>query len=184
MNKTLIFAAIAIVVLGIVGTVSAIGVGLSWYTTENNQRLLVNAQQKKNEVVFDNTWKTIAQIAQVSDDYKNSFKEIYVGIMDGRYGKGDGTLMKWVQESNPNFDISLFTKLTNVIEGSNAEFTENQKVLIDLAREHERIITTPPASIFYSILGKEKIDIKLVTSTKTENAFKTGKNDNINIRGN
>ena len=184
MKKILLFVILPIFVFVIIGMISLVGVGFSWYKIENNQRLLVNAQQQKNEVVFDNTWKTIAQIAQVSDDYKNSFKEIYIGIMDGRYGKGDGTLMKWVQESNPNFDISLFTKLTNVIEGSNAEFTENQKYLIDLAREHEKIITTPPASFFYSLIGKEKINIKLVTSTKTENAFKTGKNDNINIRGN
>lgn len=183
MKKTLIFAAIAIVVLGIIGVVSVAGTCLSWYKTENNQRLLVQAQQKNNEVVFDNVWKTVAQLTQVSDDYKTSFKDIYVGIMDGRYGKGDGSLMKWVQESNPNFDISLYTKLGNVIEGSNATFTESQKMLIDLGRQHDLILTTPPASFFYSLIGKEHIELKIVTSTKTEKAFKTGKNDNIDIRG-
>lgn len=183
MKKTLIFVAIAIFVLGIIGVVSVAGTCLSWYNKENKQRLLVQAQQKNNEVVFDNVWKTVAQLAQVSDDYKTSFKDIYVGIMDGRYGKGDGSLMKWVTESNPNFDISLYTKLSNVIEGSNATFTENQRMLIDLGREHDLILTTPPASFFYSLIGKEHIELKIVTSTKTENAFKTGKNDNIDIRG-
>ena len=184
MKKFLIFGGLAAFVLAIVAVLVMAGTALSWYKTENTQRLLVTGQQQKNEVVFDNVWKTVAQLTQVTDEYKNSFKDIYTGIMDGRYGKGDGSLMKWVQESNPNFDPALYTKLMNVIEGSNAEFTENQKMLIDLGREHDLILTTPPASFFYSLLGKEHIKINLVTSTKTENAFKTGKNDNINIRGN
>lgn len=183
MKKFLIFGVIGVIVLAVVAAIVMAGTALSWYKAENSQRLLVSAHQQKNEVVFDNVWKTVAQLAQVTDKYKESFKDVYVGIMDGRYGKGDGTLMKWVQESNPNFEPSMFTKLMNVIEGSNAEFTENQKMLIDLGREHDLILTTPPASIFYSLLGKEHIKLNIVTSTKTENAFKTGKNDNIDISG-
>jgi len=57
---------------------------------------------KANEVVFDNTWKTISQLVQVSDDYKNSFKEIYVGMAQARNSGNDAKLMKWVKESNPS----------------------------------------------------------------------------------
>ena len=181
MKKFVIFGGIAFVILFVISVISIAGACLNWYNIENRQRLLVTTTQQKNQVIFDNVWKTISQQVQVSDDYKNSFKEIYVGMADARFSKGDGSLMKWVQESNPNFDMSLFKTLMHTIEGKNMEFAESQKQLLDLGREHDLILTTPPASLFYSLLGKKHIDLTIVTSTRTENAFKTGKDDNVDI---
>ena len=170
-----------ILLIGMIFGISIGGTCLSWYTKENTLRVSINSKTLENEVVFDNVWKTISQKVQVSDDYRKSFQEIYVGMAEGRYPKGDGTMMKWVQESNPNFDITLFKSVMNSIEGLNATFTENQRQLIDLGKQHDIILTTPPASFFYGLIGKTHIDLKLVTSTRTQNAFATGKNDNIDI---
>ena len=57
--------------------------------------------------MFDNTWKKIAGQAGVATEYKNSFKEVYVELMDARYkhdeGAGQETLMKWITESTPQY---------------------------------------------------------------------------------
>ena len=46
-----------------------------------------------------------------------------------------------------------------------------QKELIDLKREHDLLLTRFPSNIFLAMLGKSKIDITVVTSTKTEKVF-------------
>ena len=52
--------------------------------------------------------KVLKQKAQVTDEYKSAFESIYPKLIEGRYSKGDGSLMKWIKESNPNFDVSLY----------------------------------------------------------------------------
>lgn len=167
-----------------IGLLMVIIIGSTWMGYNNRESRLrnaISAQVKANSAEYDNMWKTIAQMAEVSDNYKESFKEIYVGIMDGRYSKGDGTLMKWITESNPNFDTKLYEKVVNAIEGKRAEFTESQKKLIDLGREHDNMLTTMPGNLF--LFYRDKIDIKVITSTRTENVFTSGIDDDISLRG-
>lgn len=103
--------------------------------------------------------------------------------MEARYANdstsGKETLMKWVQESNPTFDSGLYLKLMNTIEGSRNAFTMEQRKLIDIDRELKSMKVDFPKSIV--VRNKPDLDIKLVTSAKTEEAFKTGQeNDGIN----
>jgi hypothetical protein len=176
MKKTgwIIFGLIAIFAVSLI--IWAIGVS----NDEKRLYLTGKAVQKDCEVIFDNTWKTIAGQAKVTDKYKEGFKEIYIGMMEGRY-KNDGNggkevLMKWIQESNPTFDASLYSKLMNTIEGTRKEFTFNQQKLIDIDRQHKTMKATFPNSLI--IGGRPDLEIKLVTSARTEEAFKTGQDNN------
>lgn len=179
MGKIIVFGVIALV--AVMFAFWAIGVS----NDEKKLYLTGKAAQHDNEVVFDNTWKKIQSEASVTEKYKDGFKEIYVGIMNGRYGNdkdsGKETLMKWVQESNPTFDISLYSRLMNTIEASRDEFTMNQKKLIDIDRQHKTMKATFPNSLI--IGGRPDLDIKLVTSSKTEAAFNTGKDDDVDPFG-
>ena len=156
-------------------------IGLS--NTYNTKFITGKAFQKNAEVVFDNTWKKIQQQAGVADQYKTGFKEIYVSMMDARYGgdsaSGKETLMKWITESNPTFDVSLYSTLMNTIEGSRNEFTMEQKKLIDIDRELKSMKVTFPNSLVLG--GKADLEIVLVTSSKTEEAYKTGKDDDVDL---
>lgn len=147
--------------------------------TEIRLRNKIEASQKVNETVFDTTWKIISQQAQVADKYKESFKDIFVGIMDARYSKGDGSLMKWITETNPQFDPSLYTKLANSIEVQRTTFQNEQAKLLDLKREHDDLIGTFPGSVF--LMNRSRITVQIVTSTKTDKAFSSGKDDDIEL---
>ena len=69
----------------------------------------VEAQQKKCETYFDKMWKILKEKAGVTDQYKKAFEDIYPALIAGRYsGQSDGSLMKWVTESNPTFDASMY----------------------------------------------------------------------------
>ena len=156
-------------------------VGLS--NTYNKKFVSGKAFQQNSEIVFDNTWKKIQQQASVTTEYKEGFKEIYVELMDARYkndaGAGQQTLMKWVTEANPEFDASLYKTMMNTIEGSRNEFTMEQKKLIDIDRELKSMKVTFPNSV---VLGnKADLEIQLVTSGKTEDAFRTGEENDVDL---
>lgn len=179
-TKTIVISSIIVVFL--LGILLIGGLAIAYFNISNEEISLRNqakAQEKANEVIFDKTWKTIQQIANVSDQYKNSFKEIYSQIMNERYKNDDGMLMKWIQESTPTFSTDLYKQLNDAISANRAEFAEVQKRLIDIKRVHDDLRLKFPSSIVLS--GRPEIEIKIVTSSKTEKAFSTGKDDDINL---
>lgn len=170
-------------VVGLVVTLFLIGVVMfiSYSNKEVDLRTSFNAQQKANETVFDKVWKVIEQKSGVSSQYADKFKEIYVEVMDARYKDGGGQLMKWIQESNPQFDASLFKDLSLAIESNRAEFQRVQSKLIDIKREHDNLRMKFPSSIFLAIKGTKELQMKIVTSSKTDKAFETGKEDDVEL---
>jgi hypothetical protein len=134
-------------------------------------------------VIYDKVWKILQQSAGVLDKYSADFKDIYTNIMSGRYASdGKNTpMMKWIQESNPNFSSEMYKSLMDKIEAQRSEFAMVQKRLIDIKREDDNLIQQFPGSLFLS--GRKPIEINIVTSTKTENTFKTGKEDDIDLFG-
>jgi hypothetical protein len=152
---------------------------MSYSNSEVRLRNAVKAQQEANTTSFDTCWKIIQGQAQVADKYKDSFKEIYVGLMEGRHYEKGGSLMKFITESNPNFDIKLFEKVSNSIEAQRTAFMRDQQKLIDLKREHDNVLTTMPGSFFVG--SRPPVEIKIVTSTKTENVFQTRKEDDVDV---
>jgi hypothetical protein len=166
------------------GVVLALGLmfGSAYVDYSNREislRNLASGQEDANKVIFDTMWKTIQQSAAITDEYKNSFKEIYLGIMDARYSKGDGTLMKWITENNPNFDSSMFKTLMDTVKGKREEFAQIQIKLRDIKREHDNLRTMFPSSMF--LAGRPELKVQLVTSSNTVEAFNTGKEDSIEL---
>jgi len=154
-----------------------------WFTYSRQHVQLKNkaeAQQKVCEAHFDKMWKIIQQNAQVTDNYKESFKEIYPKLMEGRYGNArGGALMSWIQESNPNLDASIWKKLMNGIEAERTSFFRDQQYLLDIKREHDNLRLQPPSKWF--INESDKIAVTIITSAKTEAAYSSGKEDDINL---
>ena len=151
---------------------------MSYNNTEVSLRNQIKAQQRSNEAVFDNTWKIISQAAGVTSEYKNAFVEIYPKLMDSRYSTG-GDMMKWIKESNPEFDTSLYKKLMTAIEAQRTRFTNEQRRLLDLKREHDDILVKLPSSFFVGSRGE--VDVNIVTSTKTTKTFDSGVEDDIDL---
>jgi hypothetical protein len=138
------------------------------------------AQNKKCEAYFDKMWKVLKQKAGVTDEYKEAFKEIYPKLIEGRYSKGDGSLMKWVQESNPNFDVSLYQSLMRSIEVERTGFFNEQSSLIDMQREHSVYLRKKPNKWFLDSSLKP-VEIKIITSLKTKDAYSTGLEEDIEL---
>lgn len=176
MNKIIgIVVAIVIAVFGLTT--------LTMYFTYNNKdaklRAQAEAQRGKIESVHDKMWKVLQQKAQVSNEYKNAFSEIYPALIEGRYSQGDGSLMKWIQEANPNFDTSLYKDLMQSIEIQRTEFAKVQERMLDIIREHNVLLTTVPSKWFVS--NKEQIEYTIISSTRSKTVMTTGLDDNVSL---
>jgi hypothetical protein len=174
---------ITIVASGIIAVLIIIWMSLSVSTknAEVELKTQVYAQQKKCSTYFDKMWKILKEKAGVTDQYKDAFKDIYPKLIAGRYsGNGDGSLMKWVTESNPTFDASMYKDLMQSIEIERTGFNNEQERLIDLKREHDVMLQKIPSKWFLSDTIKP-INIVLVTSSKTDDAYKTGKENDVEL---
>jgi hypothetical protein len=147
---------------------------------EAQMRNQIVAKQKDNTSEYDNTWKKITQAAQVTDAQKQALMEIIVGNSKAR-NNGGGSLATFVHEAVPNVDTSTFNQLMNIITSSRDGFTMRQKELLDFKRAHDNMIDTMPGGLVLSFLGRQKIDVTIVTSTRTDNAFKSGKDDDVDV---
>jgi len=177
-----------VITLGVVGVmiVSAI-MAISYIVGVLNQemaiRTTIEAKMRDNTSQYDNLWKKISQTAQVTDAQKEAIKEIVVGYANARsQGRdGAGSFVNALHEAIPNVDVSTFKNLQNIITGSRDSFTMRQTELLDLNREHEKLIRTIPSSIICSMFNRGPINVTIVTSSKTEHSFATGKDDDINV---
>ena len=166
--------------LGVIGVVMF----FSYSNQEISLRNSISAQQEVNEAIFDEVWKVIAQQAEITDKYKKDFKEVFVGIMDGRYSsdKKLGNGWKWVWEANPNFNNAMYDRLMTTIESKRAQFTAAQTILRNLKMQHDNLLDLFPSSYFLTTVSdRQKIDVDIITSTRTKNSFKSKKDDDIKL---
>ena len=107
--------------------------------------------------------------------------QIYPEIIGGRYsnGENDGSLMKWIQEANPNFDASLYKDLMQTIEVQRIQFQKAQERMLDIIREHKVLCNTYPSKWFVS--NDTEIEYTVISSTKSKLTMETGIEDDINL---
>lgn len=147
------------------------------YVTLNN---LYEAQVAQDKLVHDEMWKILQQQAGVTENYSESFNKNYTNIMNSRnYG---GEMMKWITESNPTFDTKLYDKLMTSIEVYRTKFTMVQSKLISIHNEMKNLLTLFPSRIFLVTIGGHILpELNIVTSSRTDNAFVTGKDDDTKL---
>ena len=175
--KKIIGISIAVIVM-VFGVVT-LSMYFSYNNTDAKLRAQAEAQRGKIEGVHDKMWKVLQQKAQVSNEYKNAFSEIYPALIEGRYSQGDGSLMKWVQEANPNFDTSLYKDLMQSIEIQRTEFAKTQERMLDIIREHEVLQTTVPSKWF--LKNTEPIEYVVISSTRSKIVMETGLDDDVSL---
>ena len=171
--KGLIIGGVIFAIIAIIGVTQYIGYHNDWVDMEE----MYNAQLENDKIIYDNTWKIIKQQAGVTEKYASDFKDVYAGIMESRnYG---GEMMKWIQESNPAFDQSMYKQLMNTIDSKRTEFTANQKLLIGYHQQLNRMKKRFPSSVFLS--GKVVPELVTITSGKTKQTFETGEENDVDV---
>lgn len=166
-----------LLVIGFVLVAMVIGIS----NREVSLRVTIEQKQKDNTNEYDNMWKKISQVAQVTDKQASVLKDIFVSYADARTSDGAGSVMNWIKEAIPNVDTTTFNNLQNIITSARDSFTFRQKELLDLKREHDKMLQMFPSNIVLGMLGRKAIDVTIVTSSRTSKSFETGKDDDVNV---
>ena len=156
--------------------------GVGAVNTEIELRNQAIAQEKANQVVYDEVWKVLQQKAGILDKYAEDFKSVYGTIMEDRYQgekNGQSPTFKWIQEHNPTFSWEMYKDLSAAVEAYRGKFSRVQQRLVDIKREHDNLRQKLFSCWFVG--NKPELKITIVTSTKTENTFKSGKEDDIDL---
>lgn len=173
---------LAIFALFFTFSIMIVGMGISYHNEEVSLRNAIVAKQIDNTNEFDNMWKKIAQVAQVSEKQKDAFKEIFTAYVSGRgANSSDGQMMTWVKENVPTPDLSIYNEVLNIVVSSRNSFTTRQKELLDMKRVHDNLIDQMPSGLFLRMMGRDKINVIIVTSSKTDKVFESGKDNDINV---
>ena len=168
-----------IIILGVIAALFVLvlsigGYAISVVNTEVSLRNQFNAQLQSNEVSFDKMWKIIQQQTGVAETERETFKETYGYIMQSRQGiVGNASLASFLTESKVDISPDLFKQLMNTIESQRESFNNSQKRLIDIKREHDNLRMTFPSGMLVG--SRPELEIKLITSDKTEEVFASGK---------
>jgi hypothetical protein len=159
------------------GVILALSLGMQFIGINNRETELRVAAKRKTEVnrtVHDTMKQIIFGQAGVATAYVDKFDQVYTKLVASRF-QDTQLMMKFVQEANPSMDTSLYRQVSNSIAEQRAIFQENQRQLISIAEEHERLIKTFPGNVL--LAGREPIEVQIVTSADTEKAFATGRDD-------
>lgn len=158
------------------------GVGLS--NKEVRLRNAIEMQQEECETFFTQMWASFVQRAEIADQHKEAFREVYAEIMQAQPGARDGQdpLMVFLNQTVPNYDQTLYRDLSNRIDAGRGEFHAKETRLLDLSREHTDLITTFPGSVIVG--GRGRVEIVTIGSARTTNTYATGEENDLDLFGN
>lgn len=143
-----------------------------------------NQKMTERTAFYDKMWKTIAQNGQITLRADSSFAKNVNAIMAGRKD-APGIFMKWVQETNPNANYEVIGKmyqnLCNVVEGQRDGFFIEEKVIQGIVYEHNNLIQKFPGSFYNMFFGRKELDYKPITSDRTDDVMKTGKDNDVSV---
>lgn len=177
-----------LIVFGVVVALvlSYAGCALSYRSTCIRAENGIKAQYEQNQNNYDNMFKKFKEMAEVPSFYADDLKKVYDSAIQSRYGAdGSKAMFQFIKEHNPSFSDTTYVKLQSAIESGRNGFEADQKQLIDKRREYENILGSTQSLFVGFLFGFPHIDLNkygIVTSDATQNAFTTGKADEIKLR--
>lgn len=178
-----------IIILAIIGTLLLTGLILTaqFIGFSNREITLKNSfEQKMSErkAFYNKMYMILSQKGQIALKNDSSFRTNVNMIMEGRKDAG-GLFMKWVQESNPNANYeevtALYKDLSRTVEAQREGFFVEEKYLQDVKLQHQNLVHQFPGSFYNRFYERADIVYTPISSTVTEEVFKTGIDDNVKV---
>lgn len=186
--KWLIGSLIAFVVVAVLVVGSVIGNYISLNNEFVNYETKIVALHDDVPNIITKTTNTIISKASVLKMYRDDFKEVVKGNMQGRYGSnGSNATWQWIQEHNVQMDTSMFKDIMNDIEAGNNEMQSRQTEILEIKRVYDKRRREAIPSLYNSILlHYPKIDMdkytKLILNEQARQAEATKNLDAIILK--
>jgi hypothetical protein len=148
----LAFAALAIV-LGLI----LVGGFMGWMGFSNDANgfeVDIPAQYSQMKNIYDNGYKQVLETAQVEQNYYDNFKQLWQGMLTGRYGpNGSQAAFQFIKEANPNLSPELAKKVMEQIETFHSNFSAAQTSIISKKQAYGRFLYSNTDSRIYNALA-------------------------------
>jgi hypothetical protein len=171
-TKTKIFILVGVIVVFF--SFLIFGSYTSYYDTQATLKTQIEKKQTVCKLYYTKMIQIFKDKTQVTRSYKTDVTEFAKELMEGRYDKGDGSLMKWIQEQNPKFDESMYKDLMNTIQSEREGFFVQQEQLLDMKREHDNLFDKFWSGMYMKWIGAKKIDVVVLENPESKQAYKTG----------
>jgi hypothetical protein len=170
--------------LGVIFIVVFFSNFVSFSNTEIDLRNTFDQKIEERTSFYDKMYKVIAQKTQIAVKNDESFRQNINIIMEGRKDAPQ-VFMKWITESNPNANYSevsvLYQDLSRSVEAQREGFFNEEKVIQDVVKQHKNHIQKFPNSFYNIFMGRQALVYKPITSTRTDEVMRTGKDDNVSL---
>jgi len=171
-----------------VGTILLLVIALNVVSKSNQEvrtRNLFGQKMIERKAFFNKLSVIVKQTKQATVKSDSSLVNILKIYMEGRKDS-EGLMMKWITESNPVASYKevsdMYKALTRTIEAQREGFFQEEKQIADIVREHNNLLDTFPSGFLLStILGRKKLEYSPITSSSTEEIFRTGREDNTDL---
>jgi hypothetical protein len=176
----------AVIVSLVIGLIFLLMVGMWGYNTYSaaaQQKNVYEMKLKSNMGHMDNMWKQISQSLQIADTKKDGFIEVYTAWAKSGTPAGSGQMMLWLKQNAPDVrGLDIYDNVLNNMVAQRNSWTMRQDELVMIAGEFNKMMVTPASGALLRFFGFEKINPNVITSTRTENSFATGKDDDVDLR--
>jgi len=157
---------------------------VSFSNGEVDLRATFNKHYTDRTAAFDKMWKTLSQKGQIAVRNDSSFQNIVKIQMSGQKD-GEQVVMKWIQQSNPTATFTevskMYQDLSRAIESERTSFLERETTLSSIQMEHFKLLNKFPGSFYNIFMGRKPIEFKPITSDRTDDVIRTGKDNNVEV---
>lgn len=157
------------------------GVLLIWtFSALNAETKLRNNLIQRNEVVkveYSTGYKILTDQLSLKQQEDAVLKDIYLGVVEGRYKNDQNVLFKMVTEQNPNVDRTMAKGFFNSLEIYFNQRAQSFRDLAVMKDRHNTMLESYPNAIIYWLFGRGKIRVTYVTDSNTQKSFETGTDD-------
>lgn len=131
----------------------------------------------------------IRELAQVPEIYIDGLTKVTRESMQGRYGEdGSKAVMQWIQEQNLQVDSNVYLNIQAEISAGRNAFTQSQQRMNEVCRNYKNMLDYLFTGNVVRVMGFPRIDLatvcRPVTDGHTAEAFATGMQQPVNLRGN
>jgi hypothetical protein len=178
----------ALITMGVVlGLIVMFGISYAGaYNTANRLETGVKAAWTSNQNVLAQYSNKIAEAAQIPAMQRDDLKDVVTAALDARYGAdGSKAMFQFIKEQNPTIDSTVYTQLQRMMEAGRDDFRLAQDKLIDQKRVYETKLGSLWTGTMMGVAGFPRVPLdtyNIVINNRTEDAFKTGKEEAIKLR--
>lgn len=158
----------------------------------NVEENAILAQYKDGRNILGQFTTKLKEMAQVTEMSVEAQERIITAVFgeDGR--AGNKAAWQWVQEQNPQADISLFNPLSQVADAFRNKFANHQTAMLARCQNYRTQLNAPIGQFFFRFAGypdknveKDYTVAKMCTpieSTHSRKAFETGVDDGVDLK--